>query len=82
MAISNLQTPLTSIIALSGALLILTIFALMDFYAVSQCFALAHTGIAASDLCSPEHLFRTSLEIAGMAIGLYGVYGVAKVLGK
>jgi hypothetical protein len=75
-------TPITSIISLCGALLILTIFAIMDFYAVSQCFALAHTGIANSELCSPEHLFRTSIEIAGMAIGLYGVYGISKVLGK
>jgi hypothetical protein len=75
-------TPLISIIALSGALLILTIFALMDFYAVSQCFSLAHNGIMASDLCAPEHIFRTALEIGGMAIGLYGVYGVSKVLGK
>ena len=71
-----------SLVALCGAILILTIFALMDFYAVSQCFSLAHTGIAATELCSPEHIFRTSIEIAGMAIGLYGVYGVAKVLGK
>jgi len=71
-----------SLTALCGAILILTIFALMDFYAVSQCFSLAHTGIAATELCSPEHIFRTSIEIAGMAIGLYGVYGVAKVLGK
>jgi hypothetical protein len=75
-------TPIISIIALSGALIILTIFALMDFYAVSQCFALAHTGIAATELCAPEHIFRTALEIGGMAIGLYGVYGVSKVLGR
>jgi hypothetical protein len=75
-------TPLISVIALSGAILILTIFALMDFYAVSQCFALANTGITAIDLCAPEHIFRTALEIGGMAIGLYGVYGVAKVLGR
>jgi len=66
------------IIALCGALGILTIFALMDFYAVSQCFALAHTGIALTDLCSPEHLFRTTLEIAGMAVGLYGAYKLIK----
>jgi hypothetical protein len=73
---------LISFTALCGAILILTIFAIMDFYAVSQCFSLAHSGIAASDLCAPEHIFRTALEIGGMAIGLYGVYGVAKVLGK
>lgn len=75
-------TPVTSIIALCGALFILAIFAVMDFYAVSQCFSLARTGIAGTELCSPEHLFRTSIEIAGMGIGLYGVYGVSKVLGK
>lgn len=75
-------TPITSIVALCGALLILTIFSLMDFYAVTQCFSLAHKGITGNELCSPEHLFRTSIEIAGMGIGLYGVYGVSKVLGK
>jgi hypothetical protein len=74
--------PAINIIALCGALLILTIFAIMDFYAVSQCFSLAHTGISNTELCSPEHLFRTSIEIAGMAIGLYGVYGITKVLGE
>ena len=73
---------LISVIALCGAIFILTIFALMDFYAVSQCFSLAHSGLATTDLCAPEHIFRTALEIGGMAIGLYGVYGVAKVLGK
>jgi hypothetical protein len=62
----------TSIIALCGALLILTIFALVDAYAVHSCFSLAHVEIAQTDLCSPEHLFRSTLEIAGMAIGLYG----------
>jgi hypothetical protein len=67
---------MTGIIALCGSLAILTIFALMDFYAVSQCFALAHTGVAQTDLCAPEHIFRTSLEIAGMAIGLFGVVKV------
>jgi hypothetical protein len=54
----------------------------MDFYAVSQCFSLAHSGLALTDLCAPEHIFRTALEIGGMAIGLYGVYGISKVLGK
>jgi hypothetical protein len=68
----------TGVIALCGALGVLTIFALMDFYAVSQCFSLAHSGIAQTDLCSPEHLFRTTLEIAGMAIGLYGVAKIVK----
>jgi hypothetical protein len=66
------------VIALCGSLAILTIFAIMDFYAVRACFALAHVGIAASDLCAPEHIFRTSLEIAGMAVGLYGVVRVMK----
>jgi hypothetical protein len=68
---------LTGIIALCGALAILGIFAIMDFYAVRQCFYLAHSGTV-SDLCSPENLFRTSLEIGGMAIGLYGVARVMK----
>ena len=66
------------VIALCGALAILGIFAVMDFYAIRQCFSLAHKGLELSDLCSPEHLFRTSLEIAGMAIGLYGVAKVMK----
>jgi hypothetical protein len=70
---------MTGIIALCGALAVLTIFALMDFYAVSQCFALAHSEIAQTELCSPEHIFRTSLEIGGMAIGLYGVAKVVKL---
>jgi len=60
------------VIGLMGALLILTIFALMDFYAVSQCFSLAHSGAEQTALCAPEHIFRTALEIGGMAIGLYG----------
>jgi hypothetical protein len=70
---------MTGIIALCGALGVLTIFALMDFYAVSQCFSLAHAEIAQTDLCSSEHIFRTSLEIGGMAIGLYGVAKVVKL---
>jgi hypothetical protein len=69
---------MSGIIALIGAIAILGIFALMDFYAVSQCFSLAHTGIAQTDLCAPEHIFRTSLEIGGMAIGIYGVARVMK----
>ena len=62
----------TGFIALCGALVILIIFAVIDAYAVSACFSLAHSGIAQTDLCSPEHLFRTTLEIGGMAVGLYG----------
>ena len=69
---------MSGIIALIGAIAILGIFALMDFYAVSQCFSLAHTGIAQTYLCAPEHIFRTSLEIGGMAIGIYGVARVMK----
>lgn len=69
---------LSGIIALCGSLAILGIFAAMDFYATSQCFSLAHTGIAQTDLCSPEHIFRSTLEIAGMAIGVYGVARVMK----
>lgn len=66
------------LIALIGAITILGIFALMDFYAVSACFSLAHTGISDSPLCAPEHIFRTALEIGGMAIGIYGVARVIK----
>ncbi len=73
----SLNANWTGIIALCGSLLILTIFALMDFYAVSQCFSLAHSG-AESPLCQPDHVFRTALEIGGMAIGIYGVARVIK----
>jgi hypothetical protein len=66
------MTPLHGLIALCGAVAILTIFALVDAYAVRGCFGLAHAEIALPDLCSAEHLFRTSLEVGGMAIGLYG----------
>lgn len=71
------NVPYTGIIALCGALAILGIFALMDFYALHNCFLLIRTGYPTPDLCNPEHVFRSSLEIAGMAIGLYGV---AKVI--
>lgn len=69
---------LSGVIALCGALGILGVFALMDFYAVRACFALASTGIPQTDLCAPEHIFRSALEIAGFAIGLYGVARVMK----
>jgi hypothetical protein len=69
---------LIGIIALCGALAILGLFAVMDFYAIRQCFSLAHSGIAMTDLCSPEHLFRTTIEIGGLAVGLYGVARVMK----
>jgi hypothetical protein len=69
---------LSGIIALCGSIGILTIFAVMDFYAVRQCFSLAHTGISDSPLCAPEHIFRTAIEIGGMAMGLYGVARVFK----
>jgi hypothetical protein len=65
-------------ISLCGALAILTIFAIMDFYAIHQCFIIFHTGKPSPDLCAPEHIFRSSLEIAGMAIGLYGVSKVMR----
>jgi hypothetical protein len=68
----------SGIIALMGAIGILGVFALMDFYAVRQCFSLAHAGLAQTDLCAPEHIFRTALEIGGMAIGVYGVARVMK----
>jgi len=66
------------IVALVGALLVLTIFALVDAYAVHSCLNLAHAGTTLPDLCNPEHLFRTALEIGGMAIGLYGVARVMR----
>ena len=66
------------LIALCGALLILGLFASVDLYAVRACFGLARAQIALPDLCSAEHLLRTSLEIGGMAIGLYGVSKVMK----
>jgi hypothetical protein len=72
------MTHWSGIIALVGALAILGIFAAMDFYAVSACFSLAHTGIAQTDLCAPEHIYRTALEVGGMAIGVYGVARVMK----
>lgn len=66
------------IIALVGSLLVLIIFALIDAYAVHSCLTLAHAQQTLPDLCSPEHLFRTALEIGGMAIGLYGVARVMR----
>lgn len=66
------------LVALCGALAILGIFAIMDFYALHQCFTLLKTGTPAPDICTAEHLFRSSLEIAGMAIGLYGVSKVMR----
>lgn len=71
------RSHLIGLVALCGALAILGIFAVMDFYAIRQCFLLAHLGVP-SELCSPEHIFRSTLEIAGMAIGLYGVSKVMK----
>lgn len=70
--------PSVGLIALCGSLAILAIFALVDAYAVRGCFLLAHAQITLPDLCAPEHLFRTTLEIGGMAIGLYGVSKVMK----
>jgi hypothetical protein len=67
-----------AIIALAGAIGILSVFALLDAYAVHACFSLAHAEIGLPDICSPEHLFRTALEIGGMAIGLYGVAKVVR----
>jgi hypothetical protein len=66
------MTPLHGLIALCGAVAILTIFALVDAYAVRGCFLIAHAEIGLPEFCSAEHLFRTSIEIGGMAIGLYG----------
>jgi hypothetical protein len=69
---------LVGLVALCGALAILGIFALVDLYAVHSCFGLARAELPLPDLCSAEHIFRTSLEIGGMAIGLYGVAKVMK----
>jgi hypothetical protein len=69
---------LVGLIALCGALGILSLFAVVDLYAVHSCFGLARAGLPLPDLCGAEHLFRTSLEIGGMAIGLYGVSKVMK----
>ena len=66
------------VIALCGALAVLAVFAMVDAYAVRACFLLARDEIALPDLCSAEHLFRTSLEIGGMAIGLFGVSKVMR----
>lgn len=61
------------LIAMCGAVGVLVLFAVMDFYAISQCFVLARLGNAhLLDLCTAEQLFRTTLEIGGMALGLYG----------
>jgi hypothetical protein len=61
------------LIAMCGAVGILTLFAVMDFYAITQCFALARLGDAhLLDFCTADQLFRTTLEIGGMALGLYG----------
>jgi hypothetical protein len=61
------------LIAMCGAVSILALFAVMDFYAITQCFALARMGNAhLMDFCTADQLFRTTLEIGGMALGLYG----------
>ena len=72
------RNEVVGIIALCGALGVLTLFALLDLYAVHACFRLARAELPLPDLCSAEHIFRTSLEIGGMAIGLYGVSKVMK----
>jgi hypothetical protein len=66
------------VVALSGALAILTLFALIDAYAVRGCFSLAHAEIPLPEKCNPEHLFRSTLEIGGMAVGLYGMGKLVK----
>lgn len=73
----EIHPSITGTIALLGALFVLSVFALMDFYALHQCIALLRTSNPEPELCKPDHIFRSSLEIAGMAIGLYGV---AKVM--
>jgi|HubBroStandDraft_5_1064220.scaffolds.fasta_scaffold110896_1 hypothetical protein len=74
----EVHSSVVGIVALCGALAVLGVFALVDAYAVHRCFYLARNEIPLPDLCSAEHLFRTSLEIGGMAIGLYGVSKVMK----
>jgi hypothetical protein len=64
--------PKLAIIAVCGAIGILTIFALGDVWAIVACLHLAPNIPALPELCGPEHIFRTSLEVGGMAIGLYG----------
>lgn len=72
------RSHLVGLVALCGALGVLSLFALVDLYAVRACFSLAHREIPLPDLCSAEHLFRSSLEIGGMAVGLYGVSKVMR----
>jgi len=60
------------IIAVVGALVVLTIFAIGDLWAIKQCLSLANSREVLPELCGPEHIFRTALEVGGMAIGLYG----------
>jgi hypothetical protein len=69
---------LKCVIALSGSLAILALFALIDAYAVRSCFSLAHAEIELPQVCNPEHLFRSTLEIGGMAVGLYGMGKLVK----
>lgn len=74
----EIHPSVTGIVALCGALVILGLFAIMDFYTLHRCFSLANISTMPADICTPEHLFRSSLEIAGMAIGLYGVSKVMR----
>lgn len=67
------RNDIKGLVALCGAVGVLAVFAIMDFYAVHSCFGLFKSGNEAPDLCTGEHLFRSALEIAGLAIGLYGV---------
>ena len=70
--IAHTQHKWVPLIAICGALAVLTIFALSDAWAVKACIGLANSREVLPDLCAPEHLFRTALEIGGMAVGLYG----------
>ena len=74
----QIHPSVTAIVALCGALMILGIFAVMDFYALRRCLYMANLSTMPVEICTPEHLFRSSLEIAGMAIGLYGVSKVMR----
>lgn len=75
---SNAPHPWAAILAICGALFILSIFALIDAYAIHGCISIARTGVSLPEICAPEHLFRTALEIGGMAIGLYGAARLIK----
>lgn len=72
------HSPKVALIAVCGAIGILTIFALIDAWAIFACLHMFGEIQLLPELCGPEHVFRTSLEIGGMAIGLYGATRLMK----